>query len=110
MAGVGLRIAVNGELTQFTWKDSGYKEIVQAVDDGWLEAAPTDREGITVYCDEEGKLKGLPVNVVASALFNQVLNGSIAIVGFEPGNPDTVGLPEDQIEYFTNAVSRVRRF
>ena len=110
MAGVGLRRAVDGGVTQIEWWGSGYHTIREALDEGWLEAAPTEREGITVYCDEEGKLKGLPVNLVASALFNQVLNGPVVIVGFEPGNPETLTLTEDQIEYYTNAISRVKRF
>jgi hypothetical protein len=113
MADIGICIAFDGGATQFEFdsESSGYNEIRANLDGGWLEAVPLPphRTGITAYCDEEGKLKGLPVNLVASALFGQTLNGNVVIVGYD-GGPETVGLTDEQVVYYNNAISRVRRF
>lgn len=33
-----------------------------AIGGGWIEIVPLDRTGLELCCDEEGKLKGLPMN------------------------------------------------
>ena len=45
----------------------GYEPLSDAVG-GWIESIPASPE-ITVWCDEEGKLKGLPFNQVATDLW-----------------------------------------
>lgn len=41
---------------------------LQGVVGGWIESVPTD-ESITIYCNEEGKIDGLPYNPVAMAFW-----------------------------------------
>jgi hypothetical protein len=58
---------------------------------GWLEAAPIFTDALTMYCNEEGKLLGLPVNVVATLMLDprveDVIAGDVLIVG----GPDEEG-------------------
>jgi hypothetical protein len=42
---------------------------------GWIEAVPGTRA--RAYCNEEGRLRGLPLNQVASQRFGQVLVGDV---------------------------------
>lgn len=55
-------------------------EELQAIVGGYIELVqlPQDME---MYCNEEGKLKGLPYNSVATALTRKVLAASDEIVG-----------------------------
>lgn len=62
---VGLRIDPDGNFEALP--DLTYTTIRDAVD-GWLEGVATDGS-CTIYCDEEGKLKRLPVNPVASVFW-----------------------------------------
>ena len=59
-------------------KVGGYIEIV-------YPAVPNaDYEGLVV--NEEGRLLGLPVNVMAAALFGPILTGDV--IAFKPGEVD----------------------
>lgn len=60
-----IRIDVDGTITELP--DVTYPTIRDAVG-GYIEAAPT-AASIVIYLDEEGKIKGLPLNPFADALW-----------------------------------------
>ena len=66
--------------------DGDYDSIRSALD-GWLEIAPTPGSPFVMYCDEEGKIKGKPVNVRANTLanryrdWNDPIAGDVVLVG-----------------------------
>jgi len=57
-------------------------EQLQTAVEGYIEAVPGSRH--RAYCNEEGRLRGLPVNARASLRFAQVLVGNV--VELEPGD------------------------
>ena len=71
-----------------------YDEIKAALDGGYLEAAPTDGT-VTLYIDEEGKLKHLPINLLATAFWTHVGGGELVLHGdFLVGPVVVVGPPD----------------
>jgi hypothetical protein len=65
---------------------------------GWLEAV-TIALDITLWCDEEGKLKELPLNVRATRLvralnprFTDTIHGPVFLTGAADGSGDTLGI------------------
>jgi len=55
---------------------------IQEVVGGWIEHVPIIMEGMYMYCNEEGKLKGLPPNWLATNLidFDDVICGDVVIM------------------------------
>lgn len=73
--------------------------IYQKIVGGWIELVPNP-QGVTVYCNEEGKIHGLPPNHRATALFGEwlhswdVIAGSVIVVG----PPDEEGYDTDLVD------------
>ena len=76
---------------------------IQATVGGYVEAVNTEREGLTLYANDEGKLRGLPLNKRATVLWwlhspaargVDVLVGDVAVVGQPDPDGANVGLPE----------------
>lgn len=57
-----------------------HDQIKAGLDGGWLEAATSRFLPLMAYVDEEGKLKDLPFNPLASALLGQEIVGPAVIV------------------------------
>lgn len=69
MAGVNaVQIGVDGTITVLP--DAEYATLKAALG-GWIEACPSAPD-VILWVDEEGKLKGLPFNPVANALWAHV--------------------------------------
>jgi hypothetical protein len=69
------------------------------LDGGWLEGIAG--EGWTAYCDEEGKLKGLPLNLAATELahahgwpIGDVLCGPVVFMGPTDREGEDTAVPE----------------
>ena len=73
-----LTILVDGTIEDLA--DAKYETIRQAIGGGWLQAISLP-SGDYLYCDEEGKLKGMPENFTATALTSGVLMGGDFIAG-----------------------------
>jgi hypothetical protein len=67
--------------------------ILQQAVEGWIEGVPNPH-GVTVYCNEEGKIKGLPPNYRATHLFGAWLQPFDIIAG----NVIVCGPPDDEGE------------
>lgn len=101
MTHTGLVLATNGATRTITWENDtdGYRVIRDGLDQGWLEGVPfEERDDVIAYADEEGLLKGLPVNKVASNLLNRYIVGPVVFVGHS-GGPETVGLTPQALTY-----------
>lgn len=61
-------------------KDDSYEIIKEAVG-GWLDTVSNENGSIVGYLHDEGLLIGLPVNVVATLLFQMPLVGDMVLVG-----------------------------
>lgn len=80
---------------------------------GWLEAAPVIDPRLTLYVNEEGKLNGLPGNVLATALLAagnpDVIVGDAVLVGAPDAEGNDTTLPAYAIEAAWNVVQWVRQ-
>ena len=85
-------VAVDGTVTIRT--DRGEYEKYRGFIGGWLEGVPTTGQ-VTIYCDEEGKIKGLPVNPVATAFVAPFLADIIVGPVLFMGPPDEEGEETD---------------
>lgn len=84
----GLHIEAAGtfELVRYDPRDtSASLEFMQQMVGGWLEAAPIFDPRLTMYCNEEGKILRLPVNIVATLMLDprveDVIAGDVLVVG-----------------------------
>ena len=70
---------------------------------GWVQAVDL-KSNLTIWCNEEGKMIGLPVNGFATEMWDSVFGATDVIVGnvvFTGGADDegeTIGLSQNQIE------------
>jgi hypothetical protein len=79
----------------------------QAVVDGYIEPVSIPEAGLTIFANEEGKVRNLPINRRATCLWwllsrsargNDVLVGDVAIVGSRGGSGSTSDVSPDFIE------------
>ena len=63
---------------EYLGKDVGL-EVLQKAVGGWIEALPAQRMWEVAYVDEEGRLKGLPVNQLATGLVGYEVRGIMVI-------------------------------
>lgn len=91
------RVDVNGTVVELD-ADASIRDAIG----GWIERvvlieATAETYGLDVWADEEGLLRGLPPNPVASVLarsfgVGNVIVGPVVVAGSRP--PDTTGCPE----------------
>lgn len=71
---------------------------------GWIECVGLSKADM--WCNEEGKLEGLPQNPIATSLFHNefgardVIVGNVIITGGVDENGDTLGLTDEQVKMF----------
>jgi hypothetical protein len=112
MTHTGLVVSANGESHTITWENDtdGYRAIRNGLNQGWLEGVPfTYRDDVIAYADEEGLLKGLDANPVASVLLARYIVGPVVFVGHD-GGPETVGLSPEALQAMQDYVSRATRY
>ena len=83
----------------------GYIEIIRPYLLGGLNVPQS--KSLIMICNEEGKLLGLEENEIASDLYDSIYDsiaGDVLIMaeGFVDGEPDIVGLNNEQIEALCN--------
>lgn len=80
-------------------KEGSSLEMLQARVGGYIEAAPIFDRRLTMYCNEEGKLQGLPVNRLATILLDHgahdVIVGDVVLVGGADVEGYDTSLPRD---------------
>lgn len=74
-----LVITAEGNLYQTDIPSEDGHKVIHEIVGGWFDAV--SHEAVVGYVNDEGLLIGLPVNVIASALFSRPLVGDCVIVG-----------------------------
>lgn len=79
---IAMVIPPDGPVYTVSLPERGTEELreLQGYVGGWIELVPTEAP-VSVFCNEEGKLDGLPANPRATALFNSLLAPWDVIVG-----------------------------
>lgn len=77
---------------------------LQSTIGGWIESFPSPSGDVVVYGDEEGKLKGLPVNGVTDEWLSPYLGpgdfivGTVVVLGFDDRTGDNDDVPQRIID------------
>ena len=86
-----LKVASTGEVTRIVFDADNAAEQMHAIVDGWVERISIggDCSGFDFYCNDEGRLLDLPVNLPISRLYRaEVIVGDVAIEKCDDeGNP-----------------------
>ena len=106
-----LSTEMDTEIRTFTVGDS-YELISDAVE-GWIECFHLLSLGVDLWCNEEGKLAGLPQNEIATYLFHKEfghfdsIRGNVIFTGGTDDEGETLGISEDQIKTLTDLFGEV---
>jgi hypothetical protein len=99
-------IKTSGEIVEVDLKASDELEALQSAVGGWIEAVDL-AENLTMWVNEEGKINGLELNSIATALFDKyfennfdVIVGDIVLTGGTDSKGNTLGLTADQRREF----------
>ena len=93
-------LKVDGTIEQMGWNPS--LEELQAAVGGYIEMVQTNNVGY-LYCNEEGKLLGLPVNMAASTMIehDDVIRGDVVVMELdEEKEEEDEGMNEAAIRHF----------
>jgi hypothetical protein len=84
----------------------GSLQTLQTAVDGLIEAVDINKN-LTLWLNEEGKLLGLPMNSVGTAMYRRATEitdtivGNIVLTGGVDDEGDTIGLTEEQVSTWT---------
>lgn len=99
----GLVIDIDGSTRVLDMQPGETLKPLQETVGGWIEAVSSDDDTVTFWCDEEGKIKGLPMNGDATRLWWQlnpaaahhdVLCGPVVLTGGTDSAGETMSLPD----------------
>lgn len=109
---LALQITPEGILNELALNENGegQLDVLQAGVGGWVQAVDLS-ESLTLWVNEEGKLDGLPINPIATRIWEAVFGaGTDIIVGnaiFTGGTGDegeTLGLSDEEAKKLREAV------
>lgn len=97
-------LKVDGTLEYREVSSEGEYDFLSGVVGGWIQAVPLSYDenlgDLVLWCNEEGKLNGLPVNVAATALWElfygrtDVIVGDVVLSGGSDDEGETLPLSE----------------
>ena len=96
--------------------EQGCADLQQRVG-GWIEAVGSDDDSATLWINEEGKIIGLPVNLVGTGLWHtvsprmagvDVLCGPVVVSGGTDHEGETLSIPADLAATLLSDQSRAR--
>ena len=73
-------------------------DFLQEAVGGYIEAVGLSSYEATMYVNEEGLIRGLPMNPLASEIAGQLLVGDVVIVGPTNEDGEDTGLSDEQID------------
>jgi hypothetical protein len=110
-----LHISTTGNVIELDLTTSSLATLQAAVD-GLIEAVPLAND-LTMWCNEEGKLLGLPHNPFGQFMWDKVFGahtdyivGDIVLSGGTDSEGEAVGLTEEQREIIKQIIRRVQEF
>lgn len=110
-----IRITTAGEVSELDLSMDSLTVLQNGVG-GWVEAVDLARD-LTLWCNEEGKMNGLPHNPFAQFMWDRVFGahtdyivGDIVLTGGADDEGYTLGLTDEQAGIIRNIVAEVRGF
>ena len=105
---LAVKVRINGETEVMDISGDCLKALQSAVG-GYVEAVDIGK-GLTLWCDEEGKLKSYPTNEVASMLckFDRIVGDVVITAGFDDEG-DIEPLSDKKVDSVVNFVQVARR-
>ncbi len=106
MAKNALVITTAGEMSIIDLAENELATL-QAKVGGWVQMVDLN-DNLTLWCNEEGKLEGLPLNRYATELWESVYGktdiivGDIVLTGGADDEGETLGLSDSKIEAIRN--------
>ena len=88
-------------------------EILSRSVGGMIQCVPLGESGLSVWCNDEGKLIGLPYNEKATALWvkhwgnTDIMVGNVVVTGGFNDEGETIGLTPEQVIEIDKAVNHV---
>jgi hypothetical protein len=80
---------------------------------GWVQAVDLD-DDLTIWVNEEGKIEGLPVNPIATRLWEKyigagtdIIVGTAVFTGGTDEDGETLGLADDKVAMLMASVERL---
>lgn len=99
-----IKITVSGAITCFSMDKLEELKQLQTAVDGFVQAIGIGDE-LTLWCNEEGKMMGLPHNPYAQKLWDNAFGvdtdyivGNIVLTGGTDDDGHTLGLTDEQID------------
>lgn len=95
-----LTVAGDAKIVKATQEDS--LQVMQGVVGGHIEVVPLPavyRSTCTMFANEEGLLKNLPINSLASAFANQVVRGDVIFAGPPGPEGETTDVPKWLVDW-----------
>ena len=99
-------IKTTGEIDFQDVSSEGEYDFLSGTVGGWIQSVflRNDFEDFTLWCNEEGKLNGLPFNVLATDLWENsygktdMIVGNVVITGGSDDEGETLGLTQEQVD------------
>ena len=82
---------------------------IEVVDGFLLQGLQELEHPYVIVCDDEGILKHKKLNPIASHFYGSGMVGDVVIMkeGFRDGEPDIVGLDDDEVQYIMDKIMEV---
>lgn len=110
-----LQVKTTGEVTELDLTSDSLQTLQTAVG-GWVQAIDLASD-LSMWCNEEGKLTGLPHNPYAQFMWDKVfgahtdyLVGDIVLTGGTDDEGDTIGLTQEQVDIIKAVTAKVQKF
>lgn len=103
-----MTIKTTGEVETTELDEVGY-DFLNAACGGWIQHIAF-RDGLAMYCNEEGKINRLPYNHKATSIWREyfgdtdLISGDVVVVGDLDDEGYDTGLTTDQIERATRII------
>jgi hypothetical protein len=99
-------IKTTGEIDFQEVSEEGEYDFLSGAVGGWIQSVPlvNDFDELNLWCNEEGKLNGLPLNALATELGENsygktdMIVGNAVITGGADDEGETMGLTQEQMD------------
>lgn len=112
---LAVKISTTGEVTELDMTADSLQTLQTAVG-GWVQAIDLASD-LTMWCNEEGKLNGLPHNPYAQFMWDKAFGahtdyivGDVVLTGGTDDEGYTLGLTAEQAQIVRNVVSKVQGY
>lgn len=115
MAKTAIQVKTSGEVTELDLTADSLSTLQTAVG-GWVQAIDLASD-LSMWCNEEGKLVGLPHNPYAQFMWDKVFGahtdyivGDVVLTGGTDSEGETIGLTQEQVEIIKAVTAKVQKF